>query len=120
MGQVAPSGVRPNVFGTAVHFDFGTRVRSLDLPGIGQTGVEHSLSPDNDAKYGDAEYGDAGSVRTDVLLLDRFGRALAIYDVKTGNAKLTPKRMQELRHAAGAGDIPVIELRLIDLTALHR
>jgi len=115
MGQFVPPGTLPNVFGIAVHVDFGRRVRNLDLSGIGRTGVEHSLSRDD---YN--EYGAAGTVRTDVLLLDRFRRPVAIYDVKTGNARLTARRIQELRNAAGAGDIPVIELRLIDLTALHR
>ncbi len=115
MGQSLPPEMRANVFGIAIHHDFGRRVQQLDLPGIGQKGVEQSWSVKELA-----DYGIAGSIRTDVYLKDRLGRPLAIYDVKTGNARLTPRRIQELRGAVGAGNIPVIELRYGDLTALQR
>src|SRR5262249_19249232 len=100
--------------GTLVHTEFGRRVRVLDLPGIGQKGVEHS--------WGDPPlyYGAAKSVRTDVVLLDRFDKPIAIYDLKTGNAKLTTKRIQELRDKVGGLKIPIIELRYGDATALQR
>ncbi len=91
-------------------------VKELDLPGIGQNGIEQSWSLE-----GLARYGLAGSVRTDVYLRDRFGTPIAIYDVKTGNARLTPQRIQELRKAVGAGnDVPVIELSYREMTALQR
>ena len=106
IGTKAPAGTRATVFGTFVHVDFGRRVRELDLPGIGQTGVEHSLSLE-----GFARYGLAGTVRTDILLTDQLQRPLAIYDLKTGDAQLTPRRMQELRAAAKAPNVPIIELR---------
>lgn len=115
MGQGVPPGMRATVFGTRVHVDFGKRVKELDVLGIGQKGVEHNWSLEDFAHYGMA-----GTMRTDVVLKDRFGTPLAIYDVKTGNAQLTPKRIKELRDIVGAGDIPVIELRYRELTALQR
>lgn len=115
MGQAVPPGMRATVFGIHVHYDFGTRVKALDLPGIGQDGVEQSWSLEALARYGLAD-----SIRTDIYLRDRFGTPIAIYDLKTGNGQLTPRRIKELQNAVGAGDIPVIELRLIDLTALQR
>jgi hypothetical protein len=66
------------------------------------------------------EYGISGSKRTDVYLKDKLGRPIAIYDLKTGNAKLTPARIQELRKAVGVDDIPVIELSWRDLLSLLR
>lgn len=125
IGFDLPFGMRPTVFGTRVHTDFASRVRALDLPGIGQNGVEQSWSFDEPVQNWSFEaftrYGLKGSIRTDVYLRDSYSRKpLAIYDVKTGYAQLTPRRRQELRAAVGAGDIPVIELRYGDLTALQR
>jgi hypothetical protein len=53
-------------------------------------------------------------------LKDRSGRPIAIYDVKTDNAKLSPARVKELRDAVDVPNIPVFELRLDDLTAWRR
>lgn len=115
MGFIPPE-MRPSVFGTFVHYEFGRRVRELNLPGIGQDGVEHSLSSVDDI----VRYGLAGTVRTDILLRDDRGNPLAIYDLKTGNAQLTPRRREELRAAARAPDVPVIELRYVARTAIRR
>lgn len=115
IGVDLPFGMRATVFGTRVHTDFARRIRELDLPGIGRDGVEQSWSLDDFARYGLA-----GSRRTDVYLRDPSGRPMAIYDVKTGNARLSPQRIQELRDYVGAGNIPVIELHYSDLTALQR
>jgi hypothetical protein len=115
LGRVAPRGTPANVFGIQVHVDFGRRIKALDLPGIGIKGVEQSFS------FGDLkDYGMAGTIRTDVYLKDRSGRPIAIYDVKTGNAKLSPARVKELRDAVDVPNIPVFELRLDDFTAWRR
>jgi hypothetical protein len=45
----------------------------------------------------DAPYGSKGSIRTDVILRDLAGTIIAIYDVKTGDARLEPRRVRELR-----------------------
>jgi hypothetical protein len=115
LGRVAPRGIPANLFGIQVHVDFARRIKALDLPGIGIKGVEQSFS-----LGGLKDYGIAGTIRTDVYLKDRSGRPIAIYDVKTGNAKLSPARVEELREAVGVPNIPVFELRLDDLTAWPR
>jgi hypothetical protein len=108
--------MKANVFGIAVHMDFGQRVKGLDLPGIGEKDIEHSWS------LGDfRHYGAEGSIRTDIILRDRLtGRPIAIYDVKTGNATISAKRAAELRAAVNDDNVPIIELRLRDLTAFPR
>jgi hypothetical protein len=115
LGRVAPQGVAANLFGIQVHVDFGRRIKALDLPGIGVDGVEQSFSLRDLARYGAVN-----SIRTDVYLRNRDGIPIAIYDVKTGNAKLSPARIKELRAAVGDDNIPVFELRLEDLTAWRR
>jgi hypothetical protein len=47
------------------------------------------------------DYGAEGSIRTDVLLRDDTGNIVAIWDVKTGNARLWPWRVRELRTMTG-------------------
>jgi hypothetical protein len=94
------------IFGIQAHVEFERRVKELNIPGIRQDGIEQSFN------LGEAvEYGLAGSVRTDIVLRDRFGIPVAVYDLKIGNAKLTPSRVRELRRQVGQGNIPVIELR---------
>ena len=91
------------------------RVRELNIPGIRTQGVEQSFS------LGDVvRYGLDGSIRTDVVLRDRSGTPIAVYDLKTGNAKLSASRVQEIRDAVGVRDIPVIELRYRSENALLR
>ena len=112
--QVAGSVIRrpgstPREFGTAVHTELARVVRALNLPGIGKIGVEQSF----DAK-GLARWGTDGSIRTDVVLRNRKGEIIAIYDLKTGNAIIEPSRARELRAMTGARpDVPVIELHAV-------
>lgn len=98
----------PQVYGTAVHVAFGTAVRFAGLEGIGPRDVEHSF-----VNGGSADYGEPGSIRTDVVMRNEEGTVIAIYDLKTGNAILTPARVRELRRKTGAGpNVPIIELRV--------
>ena len=103
------------IFGIRAHVEFGRRVEELNIPGIRDKGVEQSFS------LGDAaRYGLEGSVRTDVVLRDREGIPIAVYDLKTGNARLTPSRVREIRDALGRPNIPVIELRYREESAILR
>jgi hypothetical protein len=103
------------IFGIQAHFEFAKRVRALNIPGIRTEGVEQSFD------LGDiVRYGLEGSVRTDVVLRDRFGTPIAVYDLKTGNAMLSPSRVKELRAAVGVPNIPVIELRYRSESAVLR
>jgi hypothetical protein len=93
---------------------FAKKVRELDLPRVGQKGVEQSWS------LGEAiDNGILGSIRTDVYLKDVFGRPVAIYDLKTGNERLTRRRIQELRNAVG-WEYSSYRIEVADLTALQR
>lgn len=94
----------PQQYGTAVHVLFGTTVRFQRLPGIGFNDVEHSLG---------GEYGERGSIRTDVVLRNDADDVIAIYDVKTGGAMLTAARVRELRTKTGVGpNVPIIEMQV--------
>jgi hypothetical protein len=96
----------PNVYGVAVHTNFAASVRLQNLPGIGYDGVEETFSLTEVRRYGIA-----GSIRTDVTLRNDADEIIAIYDVKTGGAKLTASRADELRERTKAGPYtPVIEL----------
>jgi hypothetical protein len=103
-------------FGVKVHTEFGKRVRALDLPGIGQTGVEQTFKLNwSDFLY----YGLAGSIRTDVVLRDPKRPdqlPIAVYDLKTGRAVLTPARVNEIREQIGLkddDDVPFIMLHYV-------
>ena len=92
-----------------VHTEFAQAVRDLNLPGIGEAGVEQSF----DAK-GLARYGMDGSIRTDIVLRNEKQEIIAIYDVKTGNATMRPAREAEIRAFTQVGpDVPVIILHAV-------
>ena len=98
-------------YGKAIHYDFAAAVRSENLRGIGSKGVEQTFGPDPDRR--DVPYGTKGSVRTDITLRDDGGDVTAIYDVKTGDATLGPRRVQQLRDKTGASrHIPIIEMHI--------
>jgi hypothetical protein len=102
-------GSTPREFGTDVHIAFANAVRFMNLPGIGQKGVEQSFDKD-----GETRYGKDGSIRTDVVLRNPQGVIIAIYDLKTGNAIIRPSRARELRAKTGSGpEVPVIELHAV-------
>lgn len=105
-----PEGFGPE-YGTQIHYDFANVVKAENLRGIGRTGVEQTFGPDPDNRS--VPYGSKGSVRTDVVLRNDIGDVIAIYDVKTGSAKLGPLRVQELREKTDASPrIPIIEMHI--------
>lgn len=100
----------PQLCGTAVHVAFGTVVRFQGIPGIRANDVEQSFVN----TYPAERYGEPGSIRTDVVLRNESGDIVAIYDVKTGGAKLTAARVRELREKTGvASNAPIIELHVL-------
>jgi hypothetical protein len=101
-----PKGRGP-LYGIAVHTAFGVAVRFGNIKGIGPKDVETTWGGV------DLRYGSLGSIRTDVILRNEVGDPIAIYDVKTGGARLTEARVKELRESVARGlRIPVIELHL--------
>jgi hypothetical protein len=99
----------PGVYGTLVHTMFAAEVRAKSIAGIGYDDVETTFGIEEDAPYG-AKF----SIRTDVILRNEVGDIVAIYDVKTGGAKLTPKRVREIRERTGAADnVPIIEMHVL-------
>jgi len=105
-----PEGFGPE-YGKTIHYDFAGAVKSENLRGIGREGVEQTFGPDPDDR--DVPYGFKGSIRTDVVLRNDTGDVIAIYDVKTGNASLGPRRVQQLRERTNAPPrIPMIEMHI--------
>lgn len=98
----------PQQYGTAVHVEFGIQVSKLGLPGVGD--IERSFSLDDN----DPRYGLLGTIRTDVVLRNMQGDIVAIYDVKTGDKRVTPARANELREITRASpNTPVFELNIV-------
>jgi hypothetical protein len=97
----------PGQYGVAVHMAFGLAVRVGNYPGIGFWDVETTFG------FGGTKYGSKDSIRTDVVLRNPSGDILAIYDVKTLGAKLSPSRIRELREKTGSGpSVPIFELQV--------
>jgi hypothetical protein len=83
------------------------------LPGIEYDDVETT--------FGGAYYGAEGSVRTDVVLRDDAGNIIAIYDVKTGSADMSPARAAELRIKAGVDNTaPILILKTFKIYRKYR
>lgn len=99
------------LYGVLIHSRFAAAVRELGLPGIGKNGVEESFSIGETARYGLT-----GSKRTDVILRDgRTSSApiLAVWDLKTGTARLEADRVDEIRKSLGVGvEVPIIEIHV--------
>jgi hypothetical protein len=100
--------MKPQTYGILVHAAFGIAVRLANLPGVGD--IERSFSLENS----DPRYGLAGSVRTDVTLRNIQGDIIAIYDVKTGDERISRPRADELRaKTRAAPNTPVLELNIV-------
>jgi len=54
-----------------------------------------------------------GGVRLDAILFDEAGKPLAIFDLKTGKAGLTPERINQIRSHLPEEfkDVPILEVR---------
>jgi HK97 family phage portal protein len=110
VGEIASFTPQPTAqaYGTFVHKLFADAVRLQNLLGDGRFSVEQTWGD-----VPDAPYGAKGSIRTDVVLRNEIGDIIAIYDVKTGNASLTPARVRELRLKTKTGlSVPIMELHL--------
>lgn len=100
---------RGSLYGTHVHTETANILREMNIPGIGREGIEQSFS------FGDlVRYGFNGSVRTDAILRnEQSGEILAVWDIKTGNERLYPSRVAEIRRNLNiSDDIPVIEVNV--------
>jgi hypothetical protein len=99
----------PARYGIAIHAVFAALVRVAGFEGIAPSDVEHSFS------FGlPGRYGGFGTVRTDVVLRNIHGEVIAIYDVKTGGAKLDDARVRELRQKTRVGpNVPIFELHVL-------
>ena len=95
--KVGPTHLAPWIYGTLVHTRLAAAVRAASLPGVEFVDVERTFGSSPGAPYGSK-----GSVRTDVLLRGDAGDIIAIYDVKTGDAKLDLSRVAKLRSMTGA------------------
>jgi hypothetical protein len=92
----------PRLYGIEVHTAFAAALRFQQIPGI-------EVEP----TFGGPYYGAKDSVRPDAILRNDAGDIVAIYDVKTGERSIDPKRAAELRVSAGVGNsVPVIELSI--------
>lgn len=100
------------LYGTQIYAKLAARLWELDLPGIGRHGVELSFVAGDIARHGLSD-----SIRTDVLLRDGRTSAApirAIWDIKTGETGLSPRRNRAVRAGAGADDsVPIIEIHLL-------
>ena len=104
--RIGPRGaLSPSEYGTKVHTEFAAAVRAEGLEGV-EVEQTFGLEPDD-------PYGAEGSIRTDVLLRDSANDIVAIWDVKTGNARLKPWRVREIRATTGtSADTYVFELNV--------
>lgn len=101
-------GMSSQTYGVAVHAAFGVAVSLSDLPGVGD--IERSFHLEDS----DPRYGLSGSIRTDLTLRNIQGDIVAIYDVKTGDARMSQARANQLRETTGAQpNTPVFELNVV-------
>ena len=90
------------VFGTRMHKLLRDEVEAAKIPGV--TAEESFI----DGKA--ANYGEIGTIRTDVLLRDASGKIVAVWDWKTGmNLSMSPARIRDIQEGVGTeyGLVPV-------------
>jgi hypothetical protein len=102
---------QPQKYGIIVHKAFAIAVMAAGIRGISPLDVERrfNLPPGYGAsrKY----------VIPDAVLRNDIGDIIAIYDVKTGEETIEPRRARQLRAATGVGlDVPIIVLHPRELT----
>jgi RHS repeat-associated protein len=93
---------RGAAYGTRVHTAFQKEVEAL---GRGNLATEVSLKNGRPVSRGTP-----GSVRLDVVQYGRGGKIKRVYDLKTGTAKLTDGRIEQIQTHVGH-PIPVTEIR---------
>lgn len=104
-------GNSPAVWGTAVHTYVRERIRALkeQFPHVyGHVWAEISFRSDNQ----ETGYGQLDSTRLDVL--EELPETICVYDIKTGNAKLSDKRIKRLAEIAaryGKSTFFIVEVR---------
>lgn len=105
-----PTGGRWTTEGGSVAIDYSNALTGISqsLLGNGNYDVEQSFNAEKPT-----DYGEPGSIRTDVVLRNYIGDIIAIYDVKTGGAALTASRVRQIRGKTGVGiETPIIELQV--------
>lgn len=104
----------PQRYGVAVHKWVEQRIKALRLAGTyGDLRAEYSIDP---ASRIEAVYGKIGTSRLDVIEDRREEiNMVCVYDIKTGQAGLTPNRLQQIGKIVdkhfGAARFIVIEVR---------
>jgi hypothetical protein len=102
--------ISAQLYGINVHKAFADAVRAQDLPGIGRVGVEQSFNGLGEI----VRYGLDACIRTDIVLRDRKGHIIAIFDVKTGRAAMTPATEKRYRRHTDVGpEVPIIILHAV-------
>ena len=90
-------------YGTAVHSEFASQVEALGNPNLS---TEQSYLNGNSVTYGTP-----GSIRADVVE-GPVDNPTAVYDLKTGNATLTPERVTQIQNnLPGGTNVPVKEIK---------
>jgi RHS repeat-associated protein len=91
------------VHGTEVHTEFASEVKAL-----GNSNLSTEVSYKNGAEVA---RGTKGSIRVDVVEGPKSAPR-AVHDLKTGNARLTPARTQQIqKHVPGGSKVPVKEIK---------
>ncbi len=57
------------------------------------------------------KYGTEGSVRLDFVLFDEWNNIICAWDLKTGSARLTAERINEIIQVVGKGVFEIFEER---------
>ena len=111
---VGIKNMTPTQLGTRLHAEFAHAVKKMHLPGVR---VEQSFSGGKPTNYGDA-----GSIRTDVILLEN-GKPTAIYDYKTSfypNDYMAPKRVKEIqKKVLGPSSTSPVNVHVIAVPLLY-
>jgi hypothetical protein len=88
--------------GTRVHSALESEIKALNRPDLrAELSFKDGIPVDRGTK---------GSIRLDVVELDANGLPVRVWDLKTGAAKLTPKRIEEIRKhlPEGGRQIPIL------------
>ena len=97
------SSTKGHVSGTKQHTAFAKKVNTLK---------NKNLKTEVSYKNGKVvKYGTKGSVRLDVVEYDKKGRIVSVYDLKTGNAKLSQKQIKNIQKHLPRKDVIITEIK---------